>query len=329
MPELSDPAMADVTAIRRRRLGFPPAVAPLRGGSRIAHLLAGLGLFPFYWAAGALLGVPGMQFRRMCFAAGVRLLFAPGHLADAYRCIVAPMDSVRHFEMDFFWKRAQDAKPRSVLDVSSPRLFTLLLLRHDRNARADLLNPDGRDLARTRSLAQGLGVGARCRFLEQRIDATSRVETYSLVVCMSVLEHIIDDIDALRTMWEHVAPGGRLLLSVPCAATALEEETNVDEYGLLERDGEGFVFWQRYYDESRLQALFAITGQPVFRTMYAERVPGAYDDDVLAKRTNPRYPHWREPFATARAYAYRDNVATLSGMGVVAMEFAKPAAADQ
>lgn len=231
--------------------------------------------------------------------------------------------------MDFFWKHARDAKPRSVLDVSSPRLFTLLLLHHDRNARADLLNPDAKDLARTRSLARGLGVEARCRFLERRIGATSCSKTYSLVVCMSVLEHIIDDLDALRTMWELVAPGGRLLLSVPCAATALEEETNVDEYGLLDQDGEGFVFWQRYYDESRLQALFAITGQPVFRALYAERVPGVYDDDVLAKRTHPRYPHWREPFATARAYAYADNVATLSGMGVVAMEFAKPAAADQ
>jgi 2-polyprenyl-3-methyl-5-hydroxy-6-metoxy-1,4-benzoquinol methylase len=329
MPQLSDDMVAGATTIRRRRLGFQPAVAPLRGSARIAHVFAGLVLFPFYWAAGALLGVPGMQFRWKCFAAGVRLLFARGHLADAYRCIVSPMDSVRHFEMDFFWKRALDAKPRSVLDVSSPRLFTLLLLHHDRNARADLINPDGKDLARTHSLAQGLGVDVRCRFLEQRVEAMPRAETYSLVVCMSVLEHIVDDLGALRTMWEHVAPGGRLLLSVPCAATALEEETNVDEYGLLDRDGEGFVFWQRYYDESRLQALFAITGQPVLSKLYAERIPGAYDDDVLAKRTNPRYPHWREPFATARAYAYRDNVATLSGMGVVAMEFAKPAAADQ
>lgn len=330
MPQLSaHTGVATATSIRRRRLGFPPAAMPLHGAARVAHVVTGLVLFPFYWAAGALLAVPGMRFRWRCFAAGARLLFAPGHLADAYRCIVAPMDSVRHFEMDFFWRRVLESKPESVLDVSSPRLFSLLLLRHDRNMRADLLNPDGKDLARTRSLAQGLGVAPRCRFLEDRVDAVLPNATYSLVVCMSVLEHIVDDIDALRMMWSHVAPGGRLLLSVPCAATALEEETNVDEYGLLDMDPEGFVFWQRYYDESRLEALFAIVGPPVFRALYAERVPGMYDADVLAKRTNPRYPHWREPFSTARAYAYRDNVATLSGMGVVAMEFAKPAAADE
>jgi hypothetical protein len=62
----------------------------------------------------------------------------------------------------------------------------------------------------------------------------------------------------------------------------------------------------------------------VSRAIYAERSPGAYDADVRAKRTDPFYPRWREPLATARAYARRDNLATLSGMGVVALEFGKP-----
>ena len=141
---------------------------------------------------------------------------------------------------------------------------------------------------------------------------------------MSVLEHIVDDLAALRAMWDRVAPGGRMLLSVPCAARGLEEFTNVDEYGLLDADEAGFVFWQRYYDEERLQALFGIAGMPVSTGLYAERVPGTYDADVFAKRTNRFYPFWREPFATARTYARRENVATLSGMGVVALEFAKP-----
>ncbi|HEY0661564.1 MAG TPA: methyltransferase domain-containing protein [Lysobacter sp.] len=323
MSELSDRIEAGGT--RRRRLGFPPQGAAPTGVRRIAYLAIGLLAFPFYWLAGAALGVPGMRFRAACLAAGVRFLFA-GHWADAYHCIVFPLDSVRHFEMDFFWRRIRALRPGRILDVSSPRLLPLLALRADANARADLVNPDGKDLARTRSMAEGLGVDARCRFLETRIDTLpADARDYPLVTCMSVLEHIIEDLVAVRTMWDCVAPGGRLLLSVPCAAMAVEEYTNVDEYGLLQQDDEGFVFWQRYYDEPRLQALFAVLGVPVSRALYAERVPGAYDADVEAKRTNPFYPRWREPFATARAYAYRDNVATLSGMGVVAMEFAKPA----
>lgn len=324
MSELTESVAAD--GVRRRRLGFAPAVAAPTGARRVIHLVGGLLAFPFYWVLGALGGVPGMAFRMRCFAAGIRLLLA-GHLADGYHCVVSPLDSVRHFEMDFFWRRVRIARPGRILDVSSPRLLPLLALRADSAAHVDLVNPDTKDLARTRSMAEGLGVDGRCRFLDVRIDALpSGPVGYPLVTCMSVLEHIVDDMEAVRTMWSRVAPGGRLLLSVPCAAHGMEEFTNVDEYGLLEADDAGFVFWQRYYDTARLDAIFAITGRPVAQAIYAERVPGVYDADVLEKRTNPLYPRWREPWATARAYAHRDNVATLSGMGVIALEFAKPAA---
>lgn len=326
---MSEPAVVD-TPVSQRRLRFPPATPALQGRQRIAYLLWGVLMFPLYWMAGAASGVPGLRFRRRCFSAGMRLLFVRGHLADAYRCIVAPMDSVRHFEMDFFWQRAKVLRPARVLDVSSPRLFTLLLLGDDRRMQADLLNPDKSDLARTRSLAQALRVGARCRFLGMRVDAIpANEQPYSLVVCMSVLEHIVDDIEALRIMWRLVAPGGRLLLSVPCARIPVDEFTNVDEYGLLEQDKDGFVFWQRYYDRVRLQLLFAVTGKPVSQAIYAERNPGSYDADVYAKRTNPHYPCWREPYSTAKAYVYRDDVTTLAGMGVIAMEFVKPTAAEE
>lgn len=324
MPELMDPSLAN-DGVRRRRIDFPASKPPLKGAGRAAYAMAGLVLFPFYWLMGGLLGVPGMRFRFACFAGGLRLLLA-GRFREAYRCIVFPLDSVRHFEMEFFWERIREQRPARILDVSSPRLLALLALRADADMRADLVNPDARDLARTRAVARGLGVDGRCRFLGVPIDALpADMSAYPLVTCMSVLEHIVDDLDAVRVMWDSVAPGGRLLLSVPCAAQAMEEFTNIDEYGLLDTDAAGFVFWQRYYDEARLQALYAITGAPASRALYAERVPGAYDADVFAKRTDRFYPFWREPFATARTYARRDDLATLPGMGVVAMEFTKPA----
>lgn len=323
MSELSDHGVA-VESVRQRRLRFPPSPPALTGVGRLAYVLTGLLLFPFYWLAGALLGVPGLRFRCKCLVAGIRLLFV-GHAVDAYRCIVAPLDSVRHFEMDFFWQRACVLRPERILDVSSPRLLPLLLLRTYSQIRADLINPDTKDLARTRTMARGLGVDNRCHFLNVRIDALpDDARDYPLVTCMSVLEHIVDDLAAIRLMWDRVAPGGHLLLSVPCAAQLMEEFTNVDEYGLLDADADGFVFWQRYYDEARLQAIFAITGVPVVQALYAERVRGAYDADVLAKRTKPFYPNWREPLATARTYTRRDNISTLPGMGVVALEFIKP-----
>jgi SAM-dependent methyltransferase len=314
------------TDTRRRYLTFPPRLPGLPAWRRVLYVGRSLVEFPFYWIAAFALGVPGMAFRWYCFRTGLRLLAVKGSAADAYRCIVAPMDSVRHFEMDFFWTKARAGGYRNVLDISSPRLFTLLLLRAQPRLKADFLNPDAKDLRYTVRLAVALGLSDRCRFESQRLESFHPgAGGYGLVVCMSVLEHIVDDLAALRTMWSLVAPGGRLLLSVPCAATGMEEYTDLDEYELLEKDDRGFVFWQRYYDDDALARLFAITGQPASLEVYGERAPGRYDADVARKRTDPAYPRWREPYTTARTYARQPKLSSLPGMGVVAMEFVKPA----
>jgi hypothetical protein len=128
----------------------------------------------------------------------------------------------------------------------------------------------------------------------------------------------------VKVMWSKVAPGGRLVLSMPCASRGVDEYTNEDEYGLLERDRDGFVFWQRYYDHDRLQELFAITGAPVNTAIFGERVAGSYDADVAKKRSDPRFPRWREPYDTARAFVRFEALSNLPGMGVIALEFRKP-----
>lgn len=309
-----------------RYLDFPDAPPKLSRWGTWVYLIRSVVEFPFYWLAAVLVGAPGMSFRARCFRAGVRLLAVPGSLRQAYRCIVAPMDSVRHFEMEFFWQQAGDVREGRILDVSSPRLFTLLLLKCHRGLRADFLNPDPRDLEATQRMAAALGVAERCRFESERIGSFEQSnQRYELVVCMSVLEHIVDDVAALKVMWALLAPGGKLLLSVPCAATSVDEYCNVDEYGLLEKDGNGYVFWQRYYDQRLLGRLFEIVGKPATMALYGERVAGSYDADVRRKRTTPGFPRWRESLATARAYARMQDVATLPGMGVIAMEFTKQA----
>ena len=117
-------------------------------------------------------------------ANGMRLLLV-GNFAEAYRCIVFPLDSVRHFEMEFFWNRIRELRPARVLDVSSPRLLTLLSLRADARARADLVNPDAKDLERTRRMAHGLAVDDRCRFLGVLVDdLPGDARDYPLVTCM-------------------------------------------------------------------------------------------------------------------------------------------------
>jgi len=291
----------------------------------VVHLILGVVLFPFYWLGASIAGAPAMLLRWRFLWFGIRLLLRGGEYVAAYRCVVSPMDSVRHFEFDFFWRRARAGKTAHLLDVSSPRLISLMLLDAQPELSAHLMNPDAKDLARTVSIAKSMALERRCTFDCRRVGELSEKESqYDLITCMSVLEHIVDDFDAVQAMWGMLAPGGRLLISVPCAATALDEYTNLDEYELLEKDSQGFVFWQRYYDDQRLARIFAVTGRPACYAIFGERVAGSYDEDVLAKRSDPNYPHWRDCFATARTYTVYRTLDELPGMGVIAMEFLKP-----
>lgn len=309
----------------RRYLRFPPRPRALSKGQLLIHLLRGALLFPFYWLAAAMAGAPAMLLRWRFFWFGLRLLAANGDRVAAYRCIVSPMDSVRHFEFEFFWQRLGRSATGRLLDVSSPRLLPLMLLNASPGIRADLINPDGKDLQRTMSIAATMGLTSRCRFDSNLIgQADLKPSGFQVITCMSVLEHIVDDISAVQVMWSVLAPGGKLLISVPCAAQALEEYTDLDEYSLLERDREGFVFWQRYYDDAMLARIFAVTGTPASFAIFGEKVPGSYDADVNAKRTDPFYAHWRDCLQTARTYRTFATLEQLPGMGVIAMEFVKP-----
>lgn len=309
----------------RRNLSFPITSARLSIGQRVVHLALGVVLFPFYWLAAAIAGVPGMRLRWRFLWFGLRLLLSRGDPAAGYRCIVSPMDSVRHFEFDFFWRNISNESLTRFLDVSSPRLMSLMLLDAFPDIQGHLVNPDSKDLARTISVARSMGLASRCEFDSRRIDEIcAEALQFPLVMCMSVLEHIEDDVGAIETMWSALSPGGSLLLSVPCSARAFDEYSNLDEYELLQSDDEGFVFWQRFYDQPLLDRIFAITGKPVRFEIFGERVSGSYDADVRAKRSNPWYPHWRDSLATARTYALYGSTEILPGMGVIAMVFLKP-----
>jgi SAM-dependent methyltransferase len=302
--------------------------APLARAStaqKLVHKAAGAVLFPLYWAAAYMVRTPGLPFRRYCASMGMRLLLKGGGIRDAYSLLVFPMDSVRYFEFDFMWHAIKNAQIRSYLDVSSPRLFPLVVL--DRNAGlfADLINPDGKDLHETIRLATALGVSDRCRFHAEFVESSSLAPgSFDVITSISVVEHIPDDTGALRKMWDLLRPGGRLLISMPCAANASEEHAAVNEFGLLSPDESGFFFWQRYYDERLLrQRIFCVTGEPLRYSIYGERKPGNYARNVTRKKTDPLYPHWREPLMMGLEYEHRSQVSDLAGIGVIAMEFVK------
>lgn len=307
-------------------LRFPEPYKKVPKIKRLAHTLAGLILFPVYWVMAYAVRTPGLAFRMLCALKGMKLLLRERDYVRAYGMLIAPLDSVRYFEFDFMWSAVKRMRIQSYLDVSSPRMLPLMITDRERSLVTDLINPDKNDLPETISLANLFGVADRCRFHSSLIEeAPLQQESFDLITSMSVIEHIPDDKGAIQKMWDLLKPGGVLLISIPCAAKASEEYTNLNDYQLIDTDERGFVFWQRYYDEALIQKnIYSITGLPRRCQIYAEKEAGSYNRNVTQKRSDPYYPYWREPLMMGMQFEFRNRLFELPGMGVIAMEFVKP-----
>lgn len=292
--------------------------------------LVGAILSPCYWSVSHLLGVPGLDMHRKIACLGAELaLRSKPRFKDWYELIFSPLDSVRYFEFDFMWKSVSERKESIAryLDLSSPRMFSAILLSTVNNIAADIVNPDARDLKSTFELLDVLGLSDRCRFHEKRVEELEFMpETLDMIACMSVIEHIPGEGDhgALKKQWDWLRRGGTLMLSVPCAREAYEEFIDINEYRILTPEDDGFVFGQRFYDSGLLERrVFQVTGEPVRMAIYGEKAEGSFFKNRHEKLSNPNYPFWREPYMMGEEYRFFSSIGDLPGLGVVAMEFVK------
>jgi SAM-dependent methyltransferase len=295
---------------------------------KLQWALVGAILSPVYWLLAHRYRAPGLQLRRESTRLGLRLLYthkAPISYGLIYTFFFWPMDSTRYFEFDFMWRTLSKSSIRRYLDVSSPRLFPLILLRNRRELKADLVNPDTRDLALTANLVKASGLEQRCQLHNCLIEAAPfDPESFDVITSISVVEHIPQDKQAVQKMWDYLTPGGRLLLSVPCAAEASIQYINVNHYGLLAPDKNGYVFLQHIYDQALLkERIFSVTGPPVRFSIYGEKQPGTLRANLDRKGADRNYPYWREPYMMGQTFCYFDSVADLPGEGVIGMEFEK------
>jgi SAM-dependent methyltransferase len=290
--------------------------------------LKGILLSPFYLVMAALAGAPGIGFHLRCMATGARLLLtgrAP--LAACYNYLFFPMDSTRYFEFDEVWKILQGHSFSRYLDVSSPRLMPLFLLKATPDATAELINPDCIDLKETERLANALRLRSRCVFSNTTLaDTQFSPASFDLITCLSVLEHIPNDKAALEIMWSLLRPGGKLILTLPCMSRPLEQYISQNPYGVLNPDDDGYTFWQRYYDREQLTiSIYSVAGMPARMTVYGEKKSGFFFRNATMKRLlGTYYPFWREPYMMATEYQKYSSVDDLPGEGVTMLEFVKP-----
>jgi SAM-dependent methyltransferase len=284
-------------------------------------------LSPLYWFLARLYRGPGLRFRLQCAILGVHLLCERNAVSysNIFMLLFWPIDSVRYFEFDFMWRTLSETSFHNYLDVSSPRLFPIILLRKRTDTSAELVNPDKADLRNTANLVDACGLSSRCNLRDCLIeDAPFAPESFDTITSISVIEHIHDDTNAIKNLWRLLKPGGRLLLSVPCAAVAEEEYRDIDFYGVQSPDGQGFFFHQYKYDHSLLQErIYSVTGLPSRSAIFGEKEPGTLQNWLLRRWTGQKYPLWKEPYAMAREFRDYESLSELPGDGVVAMEFVK------
>ena len=271
---------------------------------------------------------PGVEFHAAMATKALGLIGTDYPIRQTYSLITAPMDSFRYFEFDFFWKcLAKHDSLGRYLDISSPRLFNWRILASGRTSHAVITNPDVNDLQMTKELFRSTGLLNLCDIRSNLISELNETKgSFDTVVCISVLEHIPTHVakEALCSLWDFIKPGGRLLLSVPCAANCFEEYININEYGLLSTEENGFTFGQRFYDENLLNSeILSIVGPAHRSAVFGELESGTFFRDRVQKLTNPNYPFWMEALQMASKYTYFNSVKDLPGVGVVAYEFIK------
>jgi SAM-dependent methyltransferase len=297
----------------------------------LTHGLASIVLVPSYALAATAIGTPGMRFHVEALDAALRLVARGGLglLAQAGRLALYPMDSTRYFEFDWVWTRLKRLpKVRTYLDVSSPRFLPLSYVRRAVVDHAWFVNPDDADLATTQRWAAALSIENRCRFSATSIESTElQGKQFDAITSISVFEHIADESRALASVKRLLAPGGTLLLTLPCAAVAYDQYRDFDEYNLSTPDSQGRYFFQRFYDAASLRSrIFSVLGEPREITVYGEIEPGYFGRNAQQKMRGLPYPFWREGYMMGRHFQLYPSIDALPGEGVVALEFVNTSA---
>jgi SAM-dependent methyltransferase len=313
--------------LNRQFIEVPP---PLGCGwlRKTWHRLTGTLLLPGYLLSAIASSTPGaLLHARIASLAFLWLLQGRIPFSTCYNLCCFPMESTRYFEYHEVLSALSKSRHCNYLDVSSPRLVPLLLTEWNHALETTLINPDKRDLQQTQRLVESLRLTDRCTLRNSTIEELDYAsESFDLITCISVLEHIPADNRAVELMWSLLHPGGRLILTLPCMAQPLEQYISHNHYNILKPGSDGYTFWQRYYDEQRLESVvYSTTGSPAKMVVYGEKRPGLFFRNAFSKRQlGSLYPYWRESYMMSTDYRYYQKISDLPGEGVLMAEFKKP-----
>jgi SAM-dependent methyltransferase len=209
---------------------------------------------------------------------------AAGRVRDGLKLLVAPLGYWRFFPGAVILDQVRRLRPGRVLDVSSPKMLSLLLARHAEVWATDLNDPAIFD--RWKPTATALGLERYYVGYEDARRLPYPDGFFDLMYSISVVEHIpgSGDTEALAEFQRVLRPGGLAILEVPFRLQRQEIMQSYDSKGApLDQP----QFYERFYDRAWLDQRLSNDKLELVR----EWIVGEYlpIDPWIATRRLPRW----------------------------------------
>ncbi|MCP4971774.1 MAG: hypothetical protein GY932_14415 [Arcobacter sp.] len=180
-----------------------------------------------------------------------------GNFKSGIRNILNPISLVRYFEYNYCYKKIMEDKPQLVLDLSSPRLFSLFIANRFPELKIVMANPDADDLGLTKKIIKFLKI-KNIELLNEPLHnllVSKHLKSFDCIYSISVIEHIAgeyEDIEAIGMLYKLLKQAGRLIITVPLA----ENKIHAEEFRQFApypgshnvKRSDGTYFFQRVYN---------------------------------------------------------------------------------
>lgn len=271
-------------------------------------------------------GILGIEFFRYGREIGKRILTK--NVVIGFEYLINPVNSTRFFEFDFAFKNISESSS-SILDISSPRLFSFYLADLYPESCIRMINPDSRDIEISKEMISLLKI-SNITATHESLDALINNNTcYDYIVSISVIEHICGDdgdTEAIKQIWEKLKPEGKLILTIPVDKKYWIEYRNDNQYGLEEnKPDDQIFFFQRFYDEKSIyeRLLKPLQKKPDQIVWYGEKIEGTFIEYMRSVQKIGSKFTVKDPLTMKEKYQIYENWEKMPGVGVCGLVIKK------
>ena len=137
---------------------------------------------------------------------------------------------------------------------------------------------------------------------------------------MSVVEHISPDqtVEFMRSILEHLAPGGLCLLTFPCARKEILEYRDADPYTTQAYDEQSRgYFFQKYFTSELVQReILPGFSDVLANSVFGEREKGQFRKYEESSVSDQSYSSYKDREVVSNMFSEFQSIDELPGVGV-------------